>query len=96
MYDSKWASGIKWFNSILHPTFFFVQGEVIYLFLVMIYFPSVAFLKFILITIGLMMIAKVLGFSLKQLVRRWFRYVIGKKRPIYSLNDNKKRFLSGI
>lgn len=96
MYESKWASKIKWFNTIQHPTFFWVQGEVIYLILLIIYFPSFGFLKLIVFTIGLMMFAKVFGYSLKELIRRWFRLFIGKKRAIYSLNDNKKRFLSGI
>jgi len=96
MYESKWASGIKWFNTIMHPTFFVVQGEVIYFFLVLIYVPSMAVLKFICFLILLLIIAKIMGYSLGGLFKRWVRLNIGKHRAIYSRHQNKKRFLAGI
>lgn len=96
MYESKWASGIKWYNSIMHPTFFIVQGEVIYLFFILIYVPSMEVLKLICFIILFLMAAKLMGYSIDGVFKRWVRFNIGKHRAIYSRNQNKKRFLAGI
>lgn len=96
MPPSRWASGINWRFTIWHPMFFGVQGEVIYSFLIIIYFPSWTLLKGILICIALLLIAKLMGYSVEQLGRRWNRWRLGKGRPVYNLAVNKRRFLSGM
>lgn len=96
MYESRWASGIRWYFTMLHPMFFLIQGEIIYTFLFLIYFPSMTTLKVILLLIGIMTLAKLSGYSIGQMARRYWRFLIGRKRPIYSLYENRKRFLAGI
>lgn len=92
----NWYSGFDWFLTIKDPTFFSVQGEVIYLFLILPLHPSWLVLKLILAVIGISVISKLIGYDLKELWLRIRRWHLGKKRHIYSPKQNYQRYKTGI
>lgn len=93
---SKWDSGLYWHYTVWHPMFFGVQGEVTYSFLLLLYFPSFTLLKMIVTLIGVLLLARMLGYSIGGLIRRWNRWRLGEGRPIYSVRRNYRRLQRGI
>lgn len=95
-YSTNWPSGMIWIYTVWHPTIFWIQGEFLYLFLILLFFPSMKVLGFIGLALVVVMIAKLMGYSLGGLFRRWNRWRLGRARSIYCVSDNLNRIIKGV
>lgn len=93
---SHWPSGMVWHYTILHPTLFGLNAEVLFLYLTVIYIKSWTYVKALLVFTALLIIAKLCGYTLAGLLRRWNRWRVGDHRAIYSHSTTRARFFRGV
>lgn len=93
---SHWPSGLVWHYTILHPTFFGINAEVLFLYFSVLYIKSWTYIKVLLAFTALLIIAKLFRYTLAGLLRRWNRWRIGGHRPIYSHSATRARFFRGV
>jgi len=91
-----WNSGIKWQYTCMTARFFNVDGNVIWLFLLVLYVREMWLLKALIIMYGVLLIASFMGYQINDLAKLWNRWRIGKTRPLYNTKANINRFISGI
>ncbi|MDQ2077517.1 hypothetical protein [Marinimicrobium sp. ABcell2] len=93
---SHWPSGMVWHYTIMYPTFFGVNAEILFLYMSLMYIKSWTYFKVLLVFTALLLIAKFFGYSLAGLFRRWNRWRVGGHRAIYSHSATRARFFRGV
>tara|TARA_R100000687_G_C6364737_1_gene125114 strand:- start:107 stop:418 length:312 start_codon:yes stop_codon:yes gene_type:complete len=93
---SNWPSGLVWHYTMMYPTFFGLNGEIIFMYFSLLYIKNWTYLKALLVFTLVLIIARVFGYSVRGLFRRWNRWRVGDHRAIYSHSATRARFFRGI
>lgn len=95
--SGQWASGVEWRYTIYHPVLVWgVQGEFVYLGVLLIIAQTWFMFKIILALLILALIGAAMGFGFRQLYRRFNRWRLAGSRPVLNVQDNIHRMTRGF